>query len=67
VNVVAFSTPRSPEWRWRIVDQTGDTLEESPTGFATIAAATAAGTERLERRRERDRPAPARVPLYRRR
>jgi hypothetical protein len=67
VNVVAFCSPRRPEWRWRIVDQTGDVLEESSTSFATIAEATAAGTEQLERRRERDRPAPARVPLYRRR
>jgi hypothetical protein len=67
VNIVAFSTPRSPDWRWRIVDQAGDTLEESPVGFATIAAAMAAGTERLERRRERDRPPPARVPFHRRR
>jgi hypothetical protein len=67
VNVLAFSTPRSPDWRWRIVDSAGDTLEESQTGFTTIALAMAAGTERLQIHRDRDRPPPPRAPWHRRR
>jgi hypothetical protein len=67
VNVVAFSTPPVSAWRWRIVDAAGETLEESSTSFATIAAAMAAGTERLQVRTELDRPPPARAPWRRRR
>jgi hypothetical protein len=67
VNVVAFSTPRAPDWRWRIVDGEGDTLEESSTSFSTIALAMAAGAERLQYRMDRDRPPPARAPWHRRR
>ena len=47
MQVVAVSTPRYPEWRWRITDYAGATLEESHIGFPSIAAAVAAGTERL--------------------
>jgi hypothetical protein len=67
VNVVAFSTPRNADWRWRIVDLAGETVEESAASFPTIAQATAAGTERLRARRDRDRPPPARAPWRRRR
>ncbi|HEU4369617.1 MAG TPA: hypothetical protein VFV05_15465 [Methylomirabilota bacterium] len=67
MNVLAFSSPRTPDWRWRIVDAGGETLEESSTSFATIAEAMAAGTERLQVRTERDRPPPARAPWRRRR
>jgi len=28
VTVIAFSTPESPDWRWRIIDYTGDAIEE---------------------------------------
>ena len=45
MNVFAFSTPRASDWRWRIVDYGGETLEESATGFSTLALAMAAGTE----------------------
>lgn len=67
MNVVAISTPRAADWRWRIVDITGETVEESSTSFATIALAMAAGETRLAFRSDRDRPAPARLPWHRRR
>jgi hypothetical protein len=58
MNVLAFSTPGNPEWRWRIVDYRGGTVEESPAGFATIAQAVAEGVARLRNRADRDdRPA----------
>jgi hypothetical protein len=66
VNVFAFSTSRSSDWRWRLVDLKGETLEESSASFPTIADAIAAGTERLQLRIDRDRPAPPRVPWRRR-
>jgi hypothetical protein len=47
MQVTAISTPRHPEWRWRIKGYAGVTIEESRAGFPTIAAAMAAGTERL--------------------
>lgn len=67
MNVFAFSNPRAPDWRWRIVDYGGETLEESSTSFSTLALAMAAGTERLHARIDRDRPPPARLPWHRRR
>jgi hypothetical protein len=67
VNVFAFTSPRASDWRWRIVDYGGETLEESATGFSTLALAMAAGTERLHVRIDRDRPPPARLPWHRRR
>lgn len=47
MQVTAISTPRYPEWRWRIKGYAGQTIEESRAGFPTSAAAMAAGTERL--------------------
>jgi hypothetical protein len=67
VNVLAFSTPRVPDWRWRIVGTGGEILEESSSTFPTIALAMAAGAERLQLRIDRDRPPPARAPWHRRR
>ncbi len=67
MNVLAFSTPRTLDWRWRIVDGGGETLEESSTSFPTIAEAMAAGSVRLQFRADRDRPPPARAPWRRRR
>ena len=67
VNVIAFSTPRAPDWRWRIVDAGGAILEESLTTFESIAQAVVAGRERLQLHLDRERPAPARVPWHRRR
>jgi hypothetical protein len=66
MNVLAFSTPRVPDWRWRIVDDGGETLEESSTSFSSMAQAMAAGTERLQIHVDRDRPPPARAPWRRR-
>ena len=66
MNVFAFSTPHASDWRWRIVDLEGQTLEESSTRFPTIAAALAAGSEQLQLRVDLDRPQPARVPWRRR-
>jgi hypothetical protein len=66
MNVLAFSSPRAPDWRWRIVDNGGETLEESSASFSTLALAMAAGAERLHVRIDRDRPAPARVPWHHR-
>lgn len=67
MNVLAFSTPRTADWRWRIVSLGGEIVEESSTAFPTIAHAMAAGTERLQFHRDRDRPPPARAPWRRRR
>lgn len=47
MQVTAFSTPGSAQWRWRICDYAGAMVEESYSGFPTIAAAVATGMERL--------------------
>jgi hypothetical protein len=47
MQVGAFSTPGSPDWRWRIVNYAGETIEESPKGFPTIALAMKDGRTRL--------------------
>jgi hypothetical protein len=51
MNVVAVSTPSSPEWRWRIVDYAGQMVEESEDTFPSIASAVAEGIKRM---RDRD-------------
>jgi hypothetical protein len=33
MHVTAISTPRDPEWRWRIKGYAGETVEESRVGF----------------------------------
>jgi hypothetical protein len=58
MNVLAFSGASSSGWRWRIVDYSGSTVEESSVTFATIALAVAAGTERLQQQDARDRGRP---------
>jgi hypothetical protein len=55
MQVVAFSSPSDPEWRWRIIDYSGVMVEESRDRFATIAAAVAAGTEQLVKMSVNDR------------
>jgi hypothetical protein len=55
MQVTAISTPRYPKWRWRITTYGGETIEESQLGFPTIAAAVAAGKDRLVSMREIDR------------
>src|SRR2546425_12733835 len=47
MQVVAFSTPTNPHWRWRIVNYAGEVVEESHEIFPTIASAVAQGTKRL--------------------
>ena len=47
MQVIAVATPARPDWRWRIVNYAGEKVEESSRLFPTIAAAVAAGTERL--------------------
>ena len=64
MNIIAFSTSPTADWRWRIVDLQGETIEESSTRFRTIAEALAAGTEQLRLRRDRDRPPLARLPWH---
>jgi hypothetical protein len=65
VNVFAFATPQSSDWRWRIIDLQGQTLEESSTRFPTIAEALTAGHERIRLRWDRDHPTPARALRHR--
>ena len=48
MNVLAFSTPRRPEWRWRIVNYAGEIIEESEATFPNIASAVAEGAKRLQ-------------------
>ena len=55
MQVAAISTPGSPRWRWRISDYAGTTVEESSVTFGSIAAAVAAGHERLMTMTEPDR------------
>jgi hypothetical protein len=48
MQVVAFSSPSRPEWRWRIVNYSGEVVEESHETFPSIATAVAAGTRRMD-------------------
>jgi hypothetical protein len=48
VNVLAFSTPHRPDWRWRIVNYAGEVVEESQASFPTIGSALAEGNRRME-------------------
>jgi hypothetical protein len=54
MQVVAFATPTNPEWRWRIVNYSGEVVEESSGSFGTIAVALALGTQRLHDMDTRD-------------
>ena len=58
MNVLAFSTSTTNEWRWRIVDYNSQTVEESSATFSTIADAVAAGAKRLQQQADRDRQRP---------
>ena len=51
MQVTAFSTPKKPDWRWRIVNYAGETIQESRETFPTIAAAVARGTQYMSRLR----------------
>src|SRR5262249_13227091 len=39
MQVIAFSTPSYPDWRWRIVNYAGEVVEESHETFPSIALA----------------------------
>ena len=59
MNVFAFSTPSDPdEWRWRIINYSGETLEESGLTFPTITTALVAGRHRLAQIDTPDRSTP---------
>ncbi len=60
MQVVAFSTPAKPNWRWRIVNYAGELVEESYETFPTIATAVAHGTKRLIAMNVVDRSEPVR-------
>ena len=47
MQVFAFSTPSRPDWRWRIVTYSGDTVEESRETFTSIGTAVTDGTRRM--------------------
>jgi len=57
MQVGAFLRPQQSDWRWRIVNYAGDTVEESRRGFATIALAVQEGNKRLKELAE-DRSVP---------
>jgi len=44
---VAYSTPSSGGWYWRIMDYAGELVEESRERFPTIGEAVAQGAKRL--------------------
>ena len=54
MQVVAFSTPERPEWRWRIVNYSGETVEESRATFSSIAIAVTDGTRRMNELSDED-------------
>jgi hypothetical protein len=54
MQVVAFSTPSRPDWRWRIVSFAGEMVEESFETFPSIATAVAEGTRRMNELGVRD-------------
>jgi hypothetical protein len=49
MQVVAFSTPAHPDWRWRIVNYDGAMVEESYETFPSIATALSDGAQRLNK------------------
>lgn len=63
MTVVAVSTPRRPDWRWRIVNYAGEIVEESKATFPTINSAVAEGANRLKRMNVTDRSARASLSL----
>lgn len=48
MQVVAIRTPMRPDWRWRIVNYSGEMVEESHATFPTIAVAVTEGAARLQ-------------------
>jgi hypothetical protein len=58
MQVAAFSIPGRPGWRWRLVNYSGEMVEESRESFPTIGTAVADGKERLVRMDVVDRSKP---------
>jgi hypothetical protein len=58
VQIAAFSVPGRPGWRWRLVDYSGEMVEESRETFPTIGAAVADGKDRLAKQDVVDRLKP---------
>jgi hypothetical protein len=56
MSVLAFSTTGHSDWRWRIVDYDGKTVEESSTAFRAMAEALTEGRQRLRRHIDREAP-----------
>jgi len=54
MQVVAFSTPSHPNWRWRIVNYAGEMVEESTSAFPSIESAVAEGALRLRELGDQD-------------
>ena len=48
MQVGAFASSDNSDWRWRIVNYAGETVEESSRRFATIALAMVDGRKRLD-------------------
>ena len=46
MDVLVFSIPGQPDWRWRIVDGDSKTVEDSSASLPTVAEALAEGRER---------------------
>jgi hypothetical protein len=63
MQVIAFSTPSFPDWRWRIVNHAGEVIEESSRTFPSIVSAVTEGARRLRKLGDEDlsvRPNPFR-------
>lgn len=54
MDIYAVAVLGTSDWRWRIVDYAGATLEESPVTFSAIGEAIAAGLVRLRDRTIRE-------------
>jgi hypothetical protein len=67
MTAVAFSISGTTGWRWRIVNDGGETLQESHSVFATLALALEEGRERLRDHAEQTVPLLRRPPLQRQR
>lgn len=58
MQVAAFSVPGQPGWRWRLVNYSGEMVEESHGTFLTIGLAVADGKTRLSQMDGVDRSKP---------
>lgn len=48
MQVGAFTSPGQSDWKWRIINYAGETVEESRRSFRTIALAVDDGRKRLK-------------------